>query len=565
MIIEGILKTAMFSIMIGALSVFIVSFIYHIRIKEPSSLLLIVTFMVMFVASFLPTFLAKYFPTKKKIAKRIDEIGLQERISTMYEYRYGEEEIYRLQRQDALVHLKGIPSKQIIKPIQIRDWLGTLICLLMMLLILFLPYNVFAIKAPENPSEAVDKEKEEKIRELIEKLREEIDNSDTDNSVQEELEEIVEQLEEELKDSAEKDKGGNSDKKENADGNNKGNSDENQYEDQDGLNQAAAMDKAEDGMQDKIEDAISKDEIGEALQNNELTREFGEAISKGDIEAAKEALNNLKDKLNADNSLVEQLAQAVSDALEQSGIEPQDGLYMALEQFSEDLKNTSSWIGAIEDIEKLLDDDIEAAQSSIAMELEKQSMLEALLDALEGILEAAKDEALGNERPEGQEPGDEQGEDQENSGEQPGEEQGSSGNQPGEEQGSSGSQPGEEQGNSGNQPGEEQGSSGNQPGEEQGSSGNQPGEEQGNGGQSGEQSGGSDGNGNSQGNMPGEGDEGFSNGHQMNEGIYDPISGDVPYGDVYAVYFAKYLEALKAGEVPEELREIIEAYFSELD
>lgn len=65
--------------------------------------------------------------------------------------------------------------------------------------------------------------------------------------------------------------------------------------------------------------------------------------------------------------------------------------------------------------------------------------------------------------------------------------------------------------------------------------------------------------------MPGEGDEGVANGHEMNEGIYDPISGDVPYGDVYAVYFAKYLEALKAGEVPEELREIIEEYFGTLD
>lgn len=524
MVLEGILKTGLFSAMNGALSVFIVSFIYHMRIEEPSNKLLLEVFSVIFIVSFLPMFLVKYFPTKKKVAKRIDELGLQERISTMYEYRYADEEIYRLQRQDALVHLKSIHSRQIAKPLRLRDWLGTLICLLMTLLMLLLPYNVFAKKVPDITQEAIDKKKEEEIKKLIEDLRETIDNSDSTTNVKEELEDVLEQLEEELNDSINKDKEGNSEDKENS----KENNDKNQETDEEGLGQAAVMDKAEDEMRDKIEDAISKDEIGEALQNNDLTKELGEAISKGDIEAAKEALSNLKDKLNADNSLVEELAQAVSDALQQSGIKPQDGLYMALEQFAGDLKETSSWVGAIEDIEKLLGDDIEAAQSAIAIELEKQSMLEALMEALEGILDAAKDEALGNERPENQEPG-------------------------------------EEQGDSGSQPGEEQGNSGSELGEEQGNSGSEPGEEQGNGGQSGEQAGGSNGNGNAQGNMPGEGDEGVANGHEMNEGIYDPISGDVPYGDVYAVYFAKYLEALKAGEVPEELREIIEEYFGTLD
>ena len=50
----------------------------------------------------------------------------------------------------------------------------------------------------------------------------------------------------------------------------------------------------------------------------------------------------------------------------------------------------------------------------------------------------------------------------------------------------------------------------------------------------------------------------------MLEGIYDPLSGDVTYGEVFAAYYAQYLQALDNGEVPEDLREYFEKYFSSL-
>ncbi|MBP3588192.1 MAG: hypothetical protein J6J51_04085, partial [Clostridia bacterium] len=50
----------------------------------------------------------------------------------------------------------------------------------------------------------------------------------------------------------------------------------------------------------------------------------------------------------------------------------------------------------------------------------------------------------------------------------------------------------------------------------------------------------------------------------MLEGIYDPVSGSVTYGEVFAAYYAQYLEALDAGEIPEELRPYFEKYFSSL-
>ncbi len=507
------MKTSLFSAMLGGGAVFLTSLTYHILTKTPSMKNLFIIFGVVFIVSFLPRFLAKYFPTKKKIAKRIDEMGLQERISTMYEYRAEDREIFRLQRQDALVHLQAVTPRYVRQPLRLREWLAPVICLALALVMLLLPYNISASKDPDESTEESEDNTEKQIKELIEKLREEVDKSEAASAsdLAGQLNDIISQMEDDL---------GQDSKK-------PGDS---------GLQQAATMDEAQEQMRDQIEEAISKDEIGEALQNHELTRELGEAISKGDTEAVAEALSNLREKLNADNSLVEELAQAVSDALEESAVKPQDGLYMALAQFADDLGDTSAWVGAIESIEQLLNDDIDAAQTAIIMELEKQSLIESLMDKLEEIIEAAKDEALGNE-PSGsdEEPGDQQG-----SGEDSGDQQGS-----------------------GEEPGDQQGS-GEEPGDQQGS-GEEPGDQQGNGGQSEGQAGGNSGDGNSQGQMSEEGENGYSTGHNMNEGIYDPISGDVPYGDVYAAYFAKYLEALKAGEVSEELREIIEAYFATLD
>lgn len=50
----------------------------------------------------------------------------------------------------------------------------------------------------------------------------------------------------------------------------------------------------------------------------------------------------------------------------------------------------------------------------------------------------------------------------------------------------------------------------------------------------------------------------------MVEPIYDPVSGDVTYGEVFAVYYAQYLDALDKEEISDELRIYIEKYFSAL-
>ena len=82
--------------------------------------------------------------------------------------------------------------------------------------------------------------------------------------------------------------------------------------------------------------------------------------------------------------------------------------------------------------------------------------------------------------------------------------------------------------------------------------------------------------------MPGEGedggdsdeDRGFGHGTEaggqdgvsrMTEPVYDPISGAVPYGDVFSSYYSDYLKDAENGEVPFELQMPAESYFKELD
>ena len=51
----------------------------------------------------------------------------------------------------------------------------------------------------------------------------------------------------------------------------------------------------------------------------------------------------------------------------------------------------------------------------------------------------------------------------------------------------------------------------------------------------------------------------------MTEGFFDPISGSVSYGEVFATYYAQYLEALEKGNVPQYLQEIMDKYYSSLN
>ena len=64
---------------------------------------------------------------------------------------------------------------------------------------------------------------------------------------------------------------------------------------------------------------------------------------------------------------------------------------------------------------------------------------------------------------------------------------------------------------------------------------------------------------------PGSGEPGMDGVSRQTEPVYDPISGSVPYGDVFSAYYSEYLRDAEEGEIPFEVQEAARAYFAGLD
>ncbi len=464
--LEGFLKSLLSALISGAFEIFAISLFYHIRIKETPWLTACIIGTVLFVITFFVCFFFVYYPKRKKVARRIDDLGLQERASTLLEYRKETSEVFQMQRRDAVEKITSTDAKQLKLCIHKAEIICCAVCLYLAVCMAVLPYDVFAFGNEDIISAA---EQEQNIKDLIERLREEVRETDLDDDLKESLNDIIDKLEEDLKDSDSE------------------------------LEQAAKIEQTKQKMQELLDKAITKDEIGEALQKYELTRALGEAISKGNSEKVSATLEELEGSLNENKTLVKNLSDTLIKALEDSGVEESDTLYTALLDFSSELSSIDT---ADNDFKSKLSTAFDNAETNILAALEKQATIESEKEKLEESMDEAKDEALGNEKKDKNE--DEEGEKPEN-GEKPDEEQ-----------------------------------SGEKP------EGEMP-----------------------EGEMPegsGEGmGEGEGTGSSMTEGIYDPVSGSVAYGEVFAAYYAEYLEALESGNVSEELQEIIDKYYSKLN
>ena len=463
---ENVFKSLLFAAISCAATVFVTSLIYHIFIKETPLLIILISGGSAFIATLLLIFFLR-FPTKKRVAVRMDEIGLEERVSTMLEYQKEDKEIFVIQRRDAQEHISKASAKQMKFRFKKREFIVCGISILLAAVMLVLPYNIFVF----GESDIVSEQQQQIIKDLIAELREEVKNSEISEELKNSLNEIIDELEEDL---------------ENTDSE---------------LEQAAKIEQAKQKMEELLSQALTKDKIGEALQRYELTRALGEAISDGDTEKVSTALSTLETSLKDDSSLVTTLSETLLAALSNSGVDASDSLYIAIDDFSSSLSalNIES-----DSFESELETVFDTADAAINAALTEQAAIEEEMNKLEEGMSDAKDELLGNEKESSESASGEEGE-------------GSEGEQP------EGEQP------EGEKP------EGEMP------EGEMP-----------------------EGGMEGEGGEG-EEGALMTEGIYDPVSGSVSYGEVFAVYYAQYLAALEAGEVPEDLQEIIDEYYSSLN
>lgn len=472
---ESVLKAFFFAMTTGALSVFLVSFGYHIAIKQAPTKLLVLVFAIVFLMSFGGLFFTRLFPTKKRVAQRIDEIGLQERALTMLEYRKTDTEMAKLQRLDAEKCISQISPKSMKLKIQRREWILALASVCLAIAMLAIPYDILSFTVSE--SERIAEEQERIVKELIEQLREEVKEAELPKDVEEQLNEIIDELEKTLEESESE------------------------------LERAAEIEKAKEEMQKILEEQLTRKKIGAALQMYDLTKYLGEAISDGDTEAVSTELDNLEVMVNTYRGMIAVLSDNVTSALKDSGVDEGDELYDALNVFATYLKVSAVGVEQGEDVTSDLADTFKKAKEDIIAALETQSNIEEKVKEMQETLSEGKDEVLGNEEEE-QEESEEEKEGEEQEGEQ---------------------EEGQEQ------EGEQEGQQGQQPSE-----GEQQGQGQGQG-------------------------EGEGEGNSMTEGMYDPTSGNVSYGEVFAAYYAEYLKALENGEISDELREIMDKYFSSLN
>ena len=67
-----------------------------------------------------------------------------------------------------------------------------------------------------------------------------------------------------------------------------------------------------------------------------------------------------------------------------------------------------------------------------------------------------------------------------------------------------------------------------------------------------------------EGEVPG-GEPGGNELSRMTEPVYDPISGTVPYGEVFSAYYSDYLRDAQNGGIPYEVSGAARSYFEDLD
>lgn len=464
LLLENACKAAISALALGAIGVFITSLIYHILILPASTPVLEAVGIGVFAVSFLLLFFLAW-PTDKKLAARMDSLGLQERVSTMVEFRENTELLPRLQRQDAAAHIQELSPKMLRLQLGRKRCFLCAVSLCLAMGMLVLPFDIFAV-----PPEPVSPEmlRQQMLREMIQELREDATAEELDDSVQDALQEILDELEEDL---------------------------QNAHSD---VERAAEIQEAIEQLQQQMDRISTRSKIGKALQKFDLTRDLGKGISDNRHKDISAALDVLEKALLADTSLVIQLNQTVVSALVDSEVNEDDLLYRAVAKLMYPLLLLDIEADSYpEDLHTVF----EEAETAIIEALKQQVAAEKKLSDMQNTLRDTMDRMMGNQR---RDPSNETGKEQneEAEGKQDSEEK-SENNAP-EDMGAGGMQ---------------------QP--PSGSSGKQQ--------------------------------------QIMTEGIYDPVSGNVTYGEVFASYYAQYLKDLENEKIPEDLQAILDRYFAALD
>ena len=110
---EALLRSALSAGVIAAGTAVILGGVHALLPWLITELWLILIFAGVFAASFGLLFLLKYRPSKRSLAKRLDQLGLSERVETMLEWEQSDAPGAKLQREDTINRLQQITKKDL--------------------------------------------------------------------------------------------------------------------------------------------------------------------------------------------------------------------------------------------------------------------------------------------------------------------------------------------------------------------------------------------------------------------------------------------------------------------
>ncbi len=294
---------------------------------------ILLTFTGVFVLGTGLLFLLFYRPKKKDTARRLDGLGLSERVETMLEYEHNTAPAARLQREDTIARLQSIKTKDL--RLQISKTLSVLCAVFFVCaaVLLFLPeVNAFS----RHP--------------IINTLNQMIPDSGISEEFREDLEQIIEDLEENLDNS------------------------ENDEE------REQAIENAMGQIDDSVKKENSRGDLGGTLQNYGDLKELGEAIQNGDKEGVSSALDKLQEQMTDNPEKQQSVADQLQNALEESEVDPDNDLREALENMKDGLTSP----------DQSLEETMDKAESEIGDALDKQENAENLGEQMKEELQNAK-------------------------------------------------------------------------------------------------------------------------------------------------------------------------------
>lgn len=172
---EGMLSSLIWGLSGGMACAFLYLLVYHFMGRKPDDqdcLILLIAGMII-LSSLLYAF--HFRPTQRTTAKRLDAMGLEERIMTMVEFQNQDRAILQVQKADAKECLKKIKAEQVRIKIDVRGVICFLIVLCFTIGIYFIPYTWFRAQQYENGQ--IMSEEARMIQELLAEMRAKVENA----------------------------------------------------------------------------------------------------------------------------------------------------------------------------------------------------------------------------------------------------------------------------------------------------------------------------------------------------------------------------------------------------